>query len=219
MKRPQIRPSRNCPTTKDSLDNHPILKKIIYPPEQEKQVIIRPVYNHADYIRLLNKNYEECNIDMDRFKKFEDSLPHVVPVGPRVSEKRKPFEFFEDHPALVKIYEKYYKKYKNPPLAAKVRCFKELGYSDKFLEKLIERHDRTVELCVKMGGMIDKVFKEPVKVTREKKRVEEEIEEKEIEEDEEEDEDIQPEIVVPEVVGDFDSDIEEEDVDLDEVEF
>lgn len=96
--------------------------------------------------------------------------------------------------SFAMMYENYYKDNKQPPLKVLTQIYKNMGFSDAFLQKIKDGFTRNAEKKKVIAKVIEKIFDKPVKKKPKKKQVEviETIEDDEVEEVEEEEEEDDP---------------------------
>lgn len=184
-----------------------------------------------EYIRLLKKNYEYWNVPF-REPKVIDLLPkHKVSPEPErhiayLDQVQVRLSVLKNGKIRVKcvthgaqLYEKYYSLGKQPPLKVLSSAYKNLGYSEAFLQNMSDKHKARVAFGKKLGKILDAIFDKSSAKTKKKKKEElkrEEEQEEERDEEEEEEED-GPEEDEALVADDEDEDVEEvieEDLDL-----
>ena len=122
----------------------------------------------------------------------------------------------------AQLYEKYYSQAKAPPIKTLMSAYKNLGYSEAFIQSFTEKHKKRVVFGKKVAAILEKIFDKSAnakkKTAAAKKKEEEEVKEEEPEEEDEEDEDEDgPEEDEALVADDEDEEVEEpidEDVDF-----
>lgn len=197
--------------------------------EREKPSKSFSVQNSQQYLKLLEKNYEYYGLE---FKKPDVSESVYTP--PPSGKVEHHFEYpdrvvvklnvLKSGKVRVKIFthvaqlwEKYNSKGKVPPHKSLVSAYKNMGYSEAFIDKMNRSNERKKILKIKYEKMIEKIFEKPTakkKAPTKKKKKEEEVEEipeDSVEEDpeEEEDDDTPEEDEAIEIDNDDDDDVEE----------
>ena len=239
FKRPQVRFQRNAPTPPFVRPTKGVVYDIINLPKfcEAKPRPIIAQERTEEYLRDLKKNYEYHGVP---FKP-----PNVVELVPRHKippEPEKHIEYLDQVQVKLivlkngkvrvkcvlhgaQLYEKYYSHAKAPPIKALTTAYKNLGYSDSFIESFVEKHKKREVFGKKVGKILENIFDKSVNAKKKaapppKKKVpigdDEEIEEPEEEEEEEEDGPEEDEAIV----ADDEEDEEEEIVeDIDPVDF
>lgn len=205
-KRPSLR-VREPPRVTNEPNRVPegtFLHKLLNPPPTKfYKWVKQPIYRKNDYLALLKKNCKELGLEYK-----EPEIPDYVPEQ-KVDPPMEPEITYPDwvymkvkilksgivriklDASLATLHEKYYSKYKQPPVKSVIQAYKSLGFSKEFLERTKKKFDNKVLIEKKIGAIIDKVFnKEPVKKTKKKKEEPpEEVEEEPQDDDEEQDDD------------------------------
>lgn len=199
-------------------------------PEPLRQPVRTPVYMKDVYVALLLRNYSECGLP-------EPPWIHDIPDAPGAPEHTRPdqepvIEFGDrlvvtlspDEDAgqvrmytsapMVDLYNTHYARGVQPTVEELVRAYNTMGYSEKYLLKLLTRHDAMTARIKKVD--LDKIFKPDTGSKKRAKRketvsvVEEEEEERDDDDEEEEDEEDEEDPFDMEV--DVDEDQEGEDM-------
>lgn len=237
FKRPSVCSQHNLPTppfvrpTKGVV--HDILNLRQYCPAKPKPLVFQE--RSEEYLRDLKKNYDYHGIP---FKQ-----PDIIELQPkhRVTPKtEKHIEYLDQVQVSLSVlkngkvrvkmvlhgaqlYEKYYSRGKVPPIKALTTAYKNLGYSDAFIQSFVEKHKKRVVFGKKVAAILEKIFDKSANAKKKtaaakKKKEEEEVKEEEPEEEDEEDEDEDgPEEDEALVADDEDEEVEEtvdEDVDF-----
>ncbi len=236
FKRPSVRSQRNLPTppfvrpTKGVV--HDILNLQQYCPAKPKPLIFQE--RSEEYLRDLKKNYDYHGLP---FKQ-----PNIVELPPKHKVTRaveKHIEYLDQVQVRLSVlkngkvrvkmvlhgaqlYEKYYSHAKAPPIKALTSAYKNLGYSETFIQSLTEKHKKLTVFTKNAGKIIDAIFEKSAAAKKKsaaakKKTVVEEPKEEEPEEEEEDDDEDGPEEDEALVADDEDEEVEEpidEDVDF-----
>ena len=241
FKRPSIRFQHNAPTPPFVRPTKGVVFDIINIPKlypaKPKPLIAQE--RSEEYLRDLEKNYEYHGIPFKRPNVIELVPRHKTPVEPE-----KHIEYLDQVQVnlcvlkngkirvklvlhLAQLYEKYYSHGKGPPIKALTTAYKNLGYSDTFIESFVEKHKKRVVFGKKLDKILENIFdksanakKKPPPPPKKKPPVEddEEVEEPEDDEEEEEEEDGPEEDEA--IVADDEEDEEEEIVeDIEPVDF
>lgn len=172
----------------------------------------QPVYMKQAYVDLLLRHYRECGLPEPDWL---DEIPDTPQPPQRSPPDLEPDVEFSDRltvslvpdestgevrvrtsGAVVDLYTNYYAKGAQPSIEEIVRAYNDAGYSEKYLLKLLSRHDARLERVKNVD--LDKIFKpdsgSKTTTKRTKKKevlVEEkhELDDDEVEEEEELDED------------------------------
>lgn len=151
------------------------------------------VQNAESYVNLLKKNYEYYGVpfkqpnvqEMPPYPKsntvvenYIDNLDHIkVDLNVLKSGKIR----VKILPHMAVLNEKYYSKYKVPPIKSVTSALKALGYSQDFIESMINKYTKRKELIEKRWKIIEKRFDAPStsaanKTKKAKKKAEAEVE-------------------------------------------
>jgi hypothetical protein len=194
-----------------------------------------PVYMKDAYVALLLRHYRECGLP-------EPDWIDEIPDSPRAPERTHPdpepvIEFSDSivvtltpnegagqvhlrtSAAMVDLYNTHYSRGVQPTVEELVRAYNAMGYSEKYLLKLLSRHDATKARIQRVD--LDKIFKPDTGSKKRAKKKEtvnvvEEEEEEEDDDDEEEDDDDQAEEEDP---FDMEVDVDEEEAMADEEDY
>jgi hypothetical protein len=191
-----------------------------------------------DYIRDLKKNYEYHGIPFKQPEIFE--LPLKYKVSP---EPEKHIEYLDQIQVKLNVlkngkvrvkmvlhgaqlYEKYYSLGKAPPLKALTTAYKNMGYSDEFIQAFNDKYKKRLVFGKKLDKILETIFdksantKKKVENEKKKKIPKDEHEEEEPEDDQEKDEDEDGPEEDEALVADDEEDEEEiiEDIDPDDFE-
>lgn len=177
----------------------------------------RPIYMKEQYLQILKKNNEQLGISY-----IEPELPEPTPYVPLSSSSEPDIQYGDQVEVKIRIlksgivrvkvvaaiadmYEKYYRRGKFPPLKVIIQAYKSHGFSDAFIQKIKDSHEKKMKFAKKVPSILAKIFeKEPVKKTKKKK------EEKKVEEEDELPEEEAEEDRVPDEEGELDVEPDEE---------
>jgi hypothetical protein len=140
------------------------------------------VQNKKDYLESLERNCREIGIP---FKK-----PNVeeIPISKKIdSYVEQHIEYLDQivvHlnvlksgkvrvkvlPQMAVLNEKYYSKYKPPPIKSITSALKALGYSQEFMESMMVKYKKRNELIEKKWKILEKRFDAPSTASRNKKK-------------------------------------------------
>lgn len=189
------------------------------------------VQNKKDYLESLERNCREMGIPFKKpnveeipvpkkinsyVEKHIDNLDQIV-VHLNVLKSGKIRVKVIPHMAVLN--EKYYSKYKIPPIKSITSALKALGYSQEFMDSMMEKYKKRNELIEKRWKILEKIFDAPSTASRNKKKkadkkAEAEAEaETEVVEDEDPEDDDEPEedeAIVVDDEGDEEEVVEDE---------
>ena len=237
FKRPSVRSQHNLPTppfvrpTKGVVHN--ILNLQQYCPAKPKPLIFQE--RSEEYLRDLKKNYDYHGIPFKQPNLVE--LPPKHKVTPKTEKHIEYLDQVQVRLSVLKtgkvrvkmvmhgaqLYEKYYSQAKAPPIKTLMSAYKNLGYSEAFIQSFTEKHKKRVVFGKKVGAILEKIFdksanaKKKTAAAKKKVPVEEPKEEEEEPEEEEEEDEDGPEEDEALVADDEDEEVEEpidEDVDF-----
>ena len=234
FKRPSVRSQHNLPTppfvrpTKGVV--HDILNLQQYCPAKPKPLIFQE--RSEEYLRDLKKNYDHWGVPFRAPDVIELPPKHKVTPEPEthieyLDQVQVRLSVLKNGKVRVKcvlhgaqMYEKYYSQGKSPPIKTITAAYKNLGYSEAFIETMTVKHKKRIQFGKKVGKILDTIFEKSAgakkKKKEEPKKVEEEPEEEEPEDEEPEEED-GPEEDEALVADDEEEEVEEvieEDLDL-----
>lgn len=209
------------------------LMHYILTPRPTSYPVIRsgPIHNYDDYIRLFKRNSEVMGIPF-----VEREYPKCAPPVLTTHIEEPKLEYSDQvqvslkvlknglvrikiNTAISSLYEKYYSQCRKPPIKAVVQAYKSHGFSDTFIERIIEGSEKKLEYGKKIGAIIDKIFDtKSMKKTKKKKEMEVEVEADESDiEPENDDED--KDDAIPEEDGGLDVEPDEDEVVEEEEEY
>jgi hypothetical protein len=189
------------------------------------------VQNKKDYLESLERNCREMGIP---FKKPNvEEIPVPKKINSYVEKHIDNLDQIVVHlnvlksgkirikviPHMAVLNEKYYSKYKIPPIKSITSALKALGYSQEFMDSMMEKYKKRNELIEKRWKILEKIFDAPSTASRNKKKkadkkAEAEAEaETEVVEDEDPEDDDEPEedeAIVVDDEGDEEEVVEDE---------
>ena len=182
-----------------------------------------PIYKKEDYLKALKRNNEQLGIPY-----VEPDLPDATQYDPP-TQVTEPDIKYGDHvevklrilksgivrvkviSAIADMYDKYYRHARLPPIKVIIQAYKSHGFSDEFIQKIKDSHEKKMKFAKKVQGILAKIFdKETVKKIKKKKEEknveEDEVPKEDIEEDEDPNEegelDVEPDEEPEEIVED-----------------
>ena len=140
------------------------------------------VQNKKDYLESLEKNCKEMGIpfkkpyveEMPPYEKVDDSIEtHIeyldqIVVNLNVLKSGK--VRVKILPQMAVLNEKYYSKYKIPPIKSITSALKSLGYSQEFIDSMMVKYKKRNELIEKKWKILEKRFDAPSTASRNKKK-------------------------------------------------
>jgi hypothetical protein len=205
FKRPQVRSQRNAPPPPFVRPTEGVVYDIIslqkHCPAKPRPLVFQD--RSEDYLRDLKKNYASYGIP---FKQ-----PNIIELPPKhneVSEPEQHIKYLDQVQVKLNVlkngkvrvkmvlhgaqlYEKYYSQAKAPPIKTLTTAYKNLGYSEEFIQSFTEKHKKRVVFGKKLDKVLEKIFDKSMntkKTTVVKKKVPvNEIEDEEPEEEEDDD--------------------------------
>ena len=233
FKRPLPRPSRG-PAPPFVRPTQGVVHDIINLPQnvpmKPKPLVFQE--RSEEYIRDLKKNYDYYGIP---FK--QPNITELPPKHKVTPESEKHIEYLDQVQVKLNVlkngkvrvkmvlhgaqlYEKYYSHGKCPTIKTLTTAYKNLGYSETFIQCFTEKYKKRVAFGKKLDKILEAIFdksvnaKKKTAIAKKKKVPEEEPEEEEDDEDEDEDGPEEDEALV---ADDEEEDVEEpveEDLDL-----
>jgi hypothetical protein len=194
------------------------------------------VQNKKDYLESLERNCREIGIP---FKKpYVEEIPIPKKIDSYVEQHIDNLDQIVVHlnvlksgkirvkviPHMAVLNEKYYSKYKIPPIKSIISALKALGYSQEFMDSMMEKYKKRNALIEKKWKILEKIFDTPSTASRNKKKKADkkaeaeaaeaaEAAETEVVEDEDPEDDDEPEedeAIVVDDEGDDDEVVEDE---------
>lgn len=140
------------------------------------------VQNKKDYLESLERNCKEMGIPFKKpyveeippYEKVDDSIEtHIeyldqIVVNLNVLKSGK--VRVKVLPQMAVLNEKYYSKYKPPPIKSITSALKSLGYSQEFMESMMVKYKKRNALIEKKWKILEKRFDAPSTATRNKKK-------------------------------------------------
>ena len=140
------------------------------------------VQNKKDYLESLERNCRKIGIPFKKpnveeipvpkkinsyVEKHIDNLDQIV-VHLNVLKSGKIRVKVIPHMAVLN--EKYYSKYKIPPIKSIISALKALGYSQEFMDSMMEKYKKRNALIEKKWKILEKIFDAPSTASRNKKK-------------------------------------------------
>jgi len=140
------------------------------------------VQNKKDYLESLERNCKEMGIpfkkpyveEMPPYEKVDDSIEtHIeyldqIVVNLNVLKSGK--VRVKILPQMAVLNEKYYSKYKIPPIKSITSTLKSIGYSQEFIDSMMVKYKKRNELIEKKWKILEKRFDAPSTASRNKKK-------------------------------------------------
>lgn len=207
FKRPLPRP-RYTPNAPSTEPVEGVVRDIINLPKFCPPKPRPPIFQEKseDYIRDLKKNYEYHGIPFKQPEIFE--LPLKYKVSP---EPEKHIEYLDQIQVKLNVlkngkvrvkmvlhgaqlYEKYYSQGKTPPLRVLTTAYKNLGYSDEFIQAFSDKHKKRLVFGKKLDKILETIFDKSVNAKKKtenekKKKIPKDEQDEEPDDEREEDED------------------------------
>lgn len=140
------------------------------------------VQNKKDYLESLERNCKEMGIP---FKKpYVEEIPPYEKVDDSIETHIEYLDQIVVHlnvlksgkvrvkvlPQMAVLNEKYYSKYKPPPIKSITSALKAIGYSQEFMESMMVKYKKRNELIEKKWKILEKRFDAPSTASRNKKK-------------------------------------------------
>ena len=140
------------------------------------------VQNKKDYLESLERNCRKIGIP---FKKPNvEEIPVPKKINSYVEKHIDNLDQIVVHlnvlksgkirikviPHMAVLNEKYYSKYKIPPIKSITSALKALGYSQEFMDSMMEKYKKRNELIEKKWKILEKIFDAPSTASRNKKK-------------------------------------------------
>ena len=140
------------------------------------------VQNKKDYLESLERNCREMGIP---FKKpYVEEIPVPKKINSYVEKHIDNLDQIVVHlnvlksgkirvkviPHMAVLNEKYYSKYKIPPIKSITSALKALGYSQEFMDSMMEKYKKRNALIEKKWKILEKIFDAPSTASRNKKK-------------------------------------------------
>ena len=140
------------------------------------------VQNADDYVRLLKKNYEYYGVpfknpnveEIPPYDKVDDTIEthveHLDQIVVKLNVLKSGKVRVKLLPHMAILNEKYYSKYKPPPIKTITSALKALGYSQNFIETTLQKYKKRNQLIEKRWKILEKKFDAPSTASRNKKK-------------------------------------------------
>ena len=140
------------------------------------------VQNADDYVRLLKKNYEYYGVpfknpnveEIPPYDKVDDTIETHVEYLDQIVVKLNVLKSGKVRvkilPNMAILNEKYYSKYKVPPIKSITSALKTMGYSQNFIESTLQKYKKRNQLIEKRWKILEKKFDTPSTSSRNKKK-------------------------------------------------
>ena len=140
------------------------------------------VQNKKDYLESLERNCRKIGIP---FKKPNvEEIPVPKKINSYVEKHIDNLDQIVVHlnvlksgkirikviPHMAVLNEKYYSKYKIPPIKSITSALKALGYSQEFMDSMMEKYKKRNELIERKWKILEKSFDAPSTASRNKKK-------------------------------------------------
>ena len=131
------------------------------------------IQNADDYVRLLKKNYEYYGVtfkhpkveEIPPYPKFntcvENHIDNLDQIKVEISVLKTGKVRVKILPHMAILNEKYYSKYKVPPIKSVSAALKAHGYSQEFIDSMMTKYKKRNELIEKRWKIIEKRFDAP----------------------------------------------------------
>ena len=140
------------------------------------------VQNKKDYLESLERNCKKMGIpfkkpyveEMPPYEKVDDSIEtHIeyldqIVVNLNVLKSGK--VRVKILPQMAVLNEKYYSKYKIPPIKSVSSALKAIGYSQEFIDSMMVKYKKRNALIEKKWKILEKRFDAPSTASRNKKK-------------------------------------------------
>ena len=163
------------------------------------------VQNKKDYLESLEKNCKEMGIPFKKpyveeippYEKVDDSIEthieHLDQIVVNLNVLKSGKVRVKVLPQMAILNEKYYSKYKIPPIKSISSALKSLGYSQEFIDSMMVKYKKRNTLIEKKWKILEKIFDAPSTASRNKKKKADKKVEAEAETEVIEDEDLEEE--------------------------
>ena len=140
------------------------------------------VQNADDYVRLLKKNYEYYGVpfknpnveEIPPYDKVDDTIEthveHLDQIVVKLNVLKSGKVRVKLLPHMAILNEKYYSKYKPPPIKSITSTLKAIGYSQNFIETTLQKYKKRNQLIEKRWKILEKKFDAPSTASRNKKK-------------------------------------------------
>ena len=140
------------------------------------------VQNKKDYLESLERNCKEMGIPFKKpyveetppYEKVDDSIEthieHLDQIVVNLNVLKSGKVRVKVLPHMAVLNEKYYSKYKIPPIKSISSALKALGYSQEFMDSMMEKYKKRNELIERKWKILEKSFDAPSTASRNKKK-------------------------------------------------
>ena len=140
------------------------------------------VQNKKDYLESLERNCKEMGIpfkkpyveEMPPYEKVDDSIEthieHLDQIVVKLNVLKSGKVRVKVSPQMAILNEKYYSKYKPPPIKSITSALKAIGYSQEFMDSMMVKYKKRNALIEKKWKILEKIFDAPSTASRNKKK-------------------------------------------------
>jgi len=140
------------------------------------------VQNKKDYLESLERNCKEMGIPFKKpyveeippYEKVDDSIEthieHLDQIVVNLNVLKSGKVRVKVLPQMAILNEKYYSKYKPPPIKSITSALKSLGYSQEFMDSMMVKYKKRNALIEKKWKILEKRFDAPSTASRNKKK-------------------------------------------------
>lgn len=140
------------------------------------------VQNKKDYLESLERNCKKMGIPFKKpyveeippYEKVDDSIEthieHLDQIVVKLNVLKSGKVRVKVLPQMAILNEKYYSKYKPPPIKSITSALKSLGYSQEFMDSMMVKYKKRNALIEKKWKILEKRFDAPSTASRNKKK-------------------------------------------------
>ena len=140
------------------------------------------VQNKKDYLESLERNCKEMGIPFKKpyveeippYEKVNDSIEthieHLDQIVVNLNVLKSGKVRVKVLPHMAVLNEKYYSKYKIPPIKSISSALKAIGYSQEFIDSMMVKYKKRNALIEKKWKILEKHFDAPSTASRNKKK-------------------------------------------------
>ena len=140
------------------------------------------VQNKKDYLESLERNCKEMGIPFKKpyveetppYEKVDDSIEthieHLDQIVVNLNVLKSGKVRVKVLPHMAVLNEKYYSKYKIPPIKSISSALKAIGYSQEFIDSMMVKYKKRNTLIEKKWKILEKHFDAPSTASRNKKK-------------------------------------------------
>ena len=140
------------------------------------------VQNKKDYLESLERNCKEMGIPFKKpyveeippYEKVDDSIEthieHLDQIVVNLNVLKSGKVRVKVLPHMAVLNEKYYSKYKPPPIKSISSALKAIGYSQEFMDSMMVKYKKRNTLIEKKWKILEKHFDAPSTASRNKKK-------------------------------------------------